>query len=58
MLSSTAEVPEPEAEIRHGAKNVGRVTSAAPGVVALAYVSTEVPEDAELSIGSATARLH
>jgi tRNA-modifying protein YgfZ len=56
VLSVDGEV-EPEAEIRLGAKNVGRITSAAPGV-ALAYVRTEVPDDAELSIGSATARLH
>jgi tRNA-modifying protein YgfZ len=44
-------------EIRYADKVVGRVTSAVPGV-ALAYVRTEVPEDAELEVGSATARLH
>jgi tRNA-modifying protein YgfZ len=36
-------------EIRFGEKVVGRVTSAVPGV-ALGYVRTEVPDDAELVI--------
>jgi tRNA-modifying protein YgfZ len=49
--------PSPDAEIRHDDKVVGRVTSAAPGR-ALGYVRTEVPEDAELQIGAASARLH
>ena len=56
VLSVDGEV-EPEAEIHFGEKNVGRITSAAPGI-ALGYVRTEVPDDAELSVGSATARLH
>ena len=56
VLTIDGEV-EPEAEIRLGEKNVGRITSAVPGM-ALAYVRTEVPDDAELSVGSATARLH
>jgi folate-binding protein YgfZ len=38
-------------------KVVGRVTSAVSGS-ALGYVRTEVPDDAELSVGGATARLH
>ena len=38
-------------EIHLGGKTVGRVTSAVPGV-ALAYVRTEVPDDAELEIGA------
>src|SRR4051812_1907932 len=38
-------------------KVVGRVTSAVAGS-ALGYVRTEVPDDAELSVGGATARLH
>jgi tRNA-modifying protein YgfZ len=46
---------EPGAEIRHGEKVVGRITSAVPGR-ALAYVRTEVPEDAELEVGAAKAR--
>jgi folate-binding protein YgfZ len=48
---------EPGAEVRHGGKTVGRVTSAVPGL-ALAYVRTEVPDDAELDVGGAAARLH
>jgi folate-binding protein YgfZ len=51
------DVPEYDAEIRHEDKVVGRVTSALPGT-ALGYVRTEVPDDAELRIGSARARLH
>ena len=38
-------------------KTVGRVTSAVPGI-ALGYVRVEVPDDAELSIDGAPARLH
>jgi folate-binding protein YgfZ len=41
----------------YGEKEVGRVTSAVPGL-ALAYVRVEVPEDAELKVGPASARLH
>jgi tRNA-modifying protein YgfZ len=54
-----SELPQPETEVRFGDKAVGRVTSAArgpEGVVALAYVRTEVPPDAELAIGSTVAR--
>jgi len=47
----------PEQEIAYGDKLVGRVTSAVPGL-ALGYVRIEVPDDAELLIGSVTARLH
>ena len=46
----------PGDEIRLGEKVVGRVTSAADGL-ALAYVRTEVPEDAELEIGSVRAAM-
>jgi tRNA-modifying protein YgfZ len=45
----------PGDEVVYGEKVVGRVTSAVPGR-ALAYVRIEVPEDAELRIGDATAR--
>ena len=45
------------AEVVLGEKVVGRVTSAVSGV-ALAYVRTEVPEGAELAVGSTRARLH
>jgi folate-binding protein YgfZ len=53
------ELPEPDAELRLGEKNVGRVTSAARSngrIVALAYVRVEVPPDAVLGVGSAQAR--
>ena len=46
----------PEAEIRHGEKVVGRVTSAVPGL-ALAYVRVEVPEDADLDVAGVHARM-
>jgi len=52
-------VPEADAEVVHEGKPVGRVTSAARrdgGVVALAYVRVEVPEDAELEVGHSKAR--
>jgi folate-binding protein YgfZ len=51
------EAAEPGDEILWKTKPVGRVTSAVPGA-ALGYVRTEVPGDAELSIGGAPARLH
>ena len=57
----SGELPEPDVEIRHGDKVVGRVTSAARadgGVIALGYVRVEVPADAELEVGSARARVH
>ena len=47
----------PGDEIEYGGRQVGRITSAVPGV-ALAYVREEVPDDAEVSVGGATARLH
>jgi folate-binding protein YgfZ len=49
--------PEPETEISHGGKAVGRITSAVPRL-ALGYVRVEVPEDAELTVGGTRARLH
>ena len=48
---------EPEAEIRYGDRAVGRITSVADGL-ALGYVRTEVPDEAELSVGGTKARLH
>jgi folate-binding protein YgfZ len=51
------ESASPGDEILHGEKAVGRVTSAVPGR-ALGYVRREVPDDAELRIGGAEARLH
>jgi tRNA-modifying protein YgfZ len=49
--------PEPETPVLHDGKDVGRVTSAVPGL-ALAYVRVSVPEDAALEVGGAAARLH
>jgi folate-binding protein YgfZ len=51
------ESAEPGSDVLHDGKKVGRVTSAVPGL-ALGYVRVEVPDDAELEIGSTTARLH
>ena len=54
-----ADVPEYDAELVHDGKVVGRVTSAVRrgdgSVVALAYVRTEVPEDARLELAHAAA---
>src|SRR6266508_2102935 len=47
--------PEPETEVLHGEKAVGRVTSSVLGL-ALAYVRREVPADAELDVGGIAAR--
>jgi tRNA-modifying protein YgfZ len=47
----------PGDEILYEGKGVGRVTSAVPGI-ALGYVRTEVPDDAELDVDGETARLH
>jgi folate-binding protein YgfZ len=47
----------PGNEVVHEGNVVGRVTSAVPGL-ALGYVRTSVPADAELGVGGQTARLH
>jgi tRNA-modifying protein YgfZ len=49
--------PATETPVVLGDKEVGRVTSAVDGL-ALAYVRVEVPDDAELSVAGAPARLH
>jgi folate-binding protein YgfZ len=49
-------VPAPETPVLHDGKDVGRVTSAVPGL-ALAYVRVAVPEDATLDVGGSTATL-
>ena len=46
----------PGAEVRHGEKAVGRITSAVPSV-ALGYVRVDVPDDAELEVSGSAARL-
>jgi tRNA-modifying protein YgfZ len=48
---------ESGAPVTYAGKEVGRITSAVPGL-ALGYVRVEVPDDAELQIGSTSARLH
>ena len=48
--------PEPETPVVLDGKDVGRVTSAVPGL-ALAYVRVEVPEDAALDVGGRAATL-
>jgi tRNA-modifying protein YgfZ len=53
------ELPAYDAELSYEGKAVGRVTSAVRDgdrIAALAYVRREVPEDAELEAGDATAR--
>jgi folate-binding protein YgfZ len=47
---------EPGEELTYEGKTVGRITSAVSGV-ALAYVRTEVPDDAELLAGAGHARM-
>jgi tRNA-modifying protein YgfZ len=56
VLEVSGDTPEPETPVVFGEKEVGRVTSAVPGL-ALAYVRVEVPADAELRVGDATARV-
>jgi folate-binding protein YgfZ len=60
VLVLEADAPDAEAELTHEGKVVGRITSTAPdpehGVVALAYVRREVSPEAELAVGSRTAR--
>ena len=56
---ASTEVPMADAELVLDGKAVGRVTSAVPengAVLALAYVRTEVPDDAVLEVGGAEAR--
>ena len=53
------ELPEYDAELTYDGKVVGRITSAArdgAGIVALAYVRVEVPEDATLRLGDRDVR--
>src|SRR3954467_2261305 len=56
VLDVEGDVPDRETPVVLGEKEVGRVTSAVPGL-ALAYVRVEVPADAELRVGDATARV-
>jgi hypothetical protein len=45
------QVPERGTELIYEGKKVGRITSALPGL-ALAFVRTEVPQDAELQFAA------
>jgi tRNA-modifying protein YgfZ len=47
----------PETPVVHDGKEVGRITSAVPGL-ALAYVRVSVPNDAVLDVDGRSARLH
>src|SRR3954453_3057676 len=56
ILGVSGAAPDPDTPVVFGEKEVGRVTSSVPGL-SLAYVRVEVPEDAELRVGDATARI-
>jgi tRNA-modifying protein YgfZ len=56
VLEVDGDTPEPETPVMHDGKDVGRVTSAVPGL-ALAYVRVAVPDDAALDVGGRAARL-
>jgi folate-binding protein YgfZ len=56
VLDVEGEPPPFDAEIVQGEKVVGRITSSVAGL-ALGYVRVEVPDDAELRVGGAAARL-
>lgn len=59
VLELEGELPEHEAEVRHGERVVGRVTSAARDgdrVVALAYVRADVPPATPLAVAGTPAR--
>ena len=57
VLEVDGDPPASDTPVTYAGKEVGRVTSAVPGL-ALGYVRVEVPDDAELQVGSASARLH
>jgi folate-binding protein YgfZ len=57
VLRIAGDPPQPGTEVVHDGKVVGRVTSAVLGS-ALAYVRSEVPDDASLTVGDSEARLH
>jgi tRNA-modifying protein YgfZ len=60
VLEFEGEPPEYDAEVRHGERIVGRITSAARDaegkVAALAYIRVDVAPDAELAVGDRVAR--
>ncbi|HVC88327.1 MAG TPA: hypothetical protein VNC40_12995 [Gaiellaceae bacterium] len=56
LLELQGDAPAPETAVVHEGKEVGRVTSAVPGL-ALAYVRVSVPDGATLDVGGRPARL-
>jgi folate-binding protein YgfZ len=56
VLDVDGDPPDPETAVLHDGKDVGRVTSAVPGL-ALAYVRVAVPQDATLDVGGRAARM-
>jgi folate-binding protein YgfZ len=57
VLEVDGDPPAHDTSVSYEGKDVGRVTSAVPGL-ALAYVRVEVPDDATLEIEGRAARLH
>lgn len=57
VLEVDGNAPAPETPVSHDGKEVGRITSAVPGL-ALAYVRVSVPDDAVLDVDGRSARLH
>ena len=56
VLEIEGDTADSETPVLHEGKDVGRVTSAVPGL-ALAYVRVAVPDDAALEVGGRAARL-
>ena len=56
VLEIDGDPPDPETPVVHEGKEVGRVTSAVPGL-ALPYVRVAVPDDAALEVAGRPARL-
>ena len=57
VLEVEGDPPVAETPVAHEGKEVGRITSAVPGL-ALAYVRVSVPDDAALDVDGRAARLH
>ena len=57
MLEVDGDPPAAETPVVYEGKEVGRITSAVPGL-ALAYVRVSVPDDAALHVDGRFARLH
>jgi tRNA-modifying protein YgfZ len=57
VLEVDGDSPPAETPVTHDGKDVGRITSAVPGL-ALAYVRVSVPDDAALDVDGRAARLH